>query len=161
MDAPCHTQFMRQALAEAEEAFHLGEVPIGAVVVCDGRVVGRGHNMRETWRDPTAHAEVIAIREASAALNAWRLTGCTMYVTIEPCAMCAGASVLARVERLVYGAPDPKAGAVTSLYQIADDPRLNHRVEVTSGVLQEECSALMRRFFRRLRERGCQDSVDK
>lgn len=146
--------FMQQALAEAENAFHVGEVPIGAIVVQDDRVVSRGYNRRETWRDPTAHAEILAIRQASALLAAWRLTGCTVYVTLEPCTMCAGALVLARVDRLVYGAADPKAGGVTSLYQIPEDKRLNHRMEITAGVLQEECSDIMRRFFLKLREKG-------
>jgi tRNA(adenine34) deaminase len=145
--------FMRQALAEAQLAYQQGEVPIGAVVVKDCAVIGRGYNRRETWRDPTAHAEVIAIRQAAAALRAWRLTGCTLYVTIEPCAMCAGAIVLSRLERLVYGADDPKAGAVVSLYEITADERLNHRVAVTAGILADECSDIIRRFFRRLRER--------
>lgn len=144
--------FMREALAEAKSAFDQGEVPIGAVVVKDGGIVGRGHNMRETWRDPTAHAEIIAIRQASIYLSAWRLTGCTLYVTIEPCLMCAGALILGRVERLVYGATDPKAGAITSLYRVLEDERLNHQVAVQGNVLDAECAELMRRFFRRLRQ---------
>lgn len=144
---------MSLALREAHEAFRLGEVPIGAIVVHnnDNDIVGRGHNMREIWRDPTAHAEVLAIRQASAHLSRWRLTGCTLYVTIEPCAMCAGALVLSRLDRLVYGAADPKAGAVASVYRIPEDERLNHRLAVTAGVLEAECSDLMRRFFRGLR----------
>ena len=146
-------QYMRAALAEAEAAFALGEVPIGAVVVQGGEVIGRGHNLRETGCDPTAHAEIVALREAAQRLGSWRLTGCTLYVTIEPCPMCAGALVMARIDRLVYGAVDPKAGAVDSLYNIVRDERLNHRMAVTAGVLQEECAALMQAFFRRLRER--------
>jgi len=145
---------MRAALAEAEAAFALGEVPIGAVVVQDGEVIGRGHNLRETGADPTAHAEIVALRDAARRLGSWRLTGCTLYVTIEPCPMCAGALVMARIDRLVYGALDPKAGAVDSLYDIVRDERLNHRMAVTAGVLQEECAALMQAFFRRLRERS-------
>lgn len=143
--------FMREALVEAKIAYGLGEVPIGAVVVHGKKVVGRGHNMRETWRDPTAHAEVIAIRQASAQLQAWRLTDCTLYVTIEPCPMCAGALVLSRIDRLVYGATDLKAGAIESLYNIASDTRLNHQVPITAGVLEQECGDMMRRFFRNLR----------
>lgn len=151
---PVDTRHMRAALAEADAAFALGEVPIGAVVVCGDEVIGRGHNLRETESDPTAHAEVVAVREAARRLGSWRLTGCTLYVTIEPCPMCAGALVMARIDRLVYGAPDPKAGAVDSLYDLVRDERLNHRMAVTAGVLQEECAALMQVFFRRLRNRS-------
>lgn len=144
--------YMRQALAQAEEAFARGEVPIGAVVVdSQGAVVGAGYNLRETHQDPTAHAEVVAIRQAASKLGSWRLTGCTLYVTIEPCPMCAGAILLARIDRVVYGAPDPKAGAVDTLYDLLRDQRLNHRAEVTAGVLQDQCAALMQAFFRRLR----------
>jgi len=143
--------YMRECIALARIAFDLGEVPIGSIVVHEGEIVGRGHNLRERDNDPTAHAEVLAIREAAARLGSWRLTACTLYATIEPCPMCAGALVMARIERLVYGAPDPKAGAVDSLYDIARDARLNHRVDVTAGVLQSECAALMQAFFRRLR----------
>ena len=150
-DSPDVT-FMRAALTQAEKALEIGEVPIGAVVVCHGRIVGEGHNLRERDNDPTAHAEVIAIRQAASRLGSWRLTGCSLYVTIEPCPMCAGALVLARVERLIYGAADPKAGAVDSLYNIVRDARLNHRMDVTAGVLQSECAALMQAFFRRLRK---------
>lgn len=144
---------MRLALQEAEQARQIGEIPIGAVVVKDGGVVAAGHNRRETWHDPTAHAEVIAIRRAAKTLGRWRLTGCTLYVTIEPCPMCAGAAVLARIDRLVYGAADPKGGAVGSLYNIACDERLNHRIDVAAGVLAEECADMMRSFFRSLREK--------
>ncbi len=143
--------FMRMALAEAEAALACGEVPIGAVVVAGTAVVGRGHNKRETWSDPTAHAELLAIRAASCTRSAWRLTGCTLYVTIEPCPMCAGAAILSRLDRLVYGAPDPKAGAVVSLYHLLDDVRFNHRMAITAGVLEEECAGLLRGFFRELR----------
>ncbi len=143
---------MREAIAEARKAFAMGEVPIGAVVTGpDGAVIGRGHNLRETAEDPTAHAEILAVREASRRLGSWRLTGCSLYVTIEPCPMCAGAIVLARIDRVVYGAADPKAGAVDTLYRLLSDERLNHRAAVTGGVLQEECAMLMRDFFRRLR----------
>ena len=139
--------YMRLALEEARRAASQGEVPVGAVVVFGEQIIGRGGNRNIAENDPTAHAEVVALRQAAARLGNYRLAGCTLYVTVEPCAMCAGAAVLARIERLVYGCDDPKAGAIRSLYQIADDPRLNHRVEVTSGVLAEECSALLRTFF--------------
>lgn len=139
--------YMAEALALAREAEALGEVPVGAVVVREGRIVGRGHNRRETWGDPTAHAEILAIREAAAALGGWRLTGCSLYVTLEPCVMCAGAVVLARLDRLVFGAYDPKGGAVGSLMNVVQDERLNHRVNVTSGVEAEASAALLRRFF--------------
>lgn len=144
---------MREAIAEARKAFAMGEVPIGAVVTGpDGAVIGRGHNLRETAQDPTAHAEILAVREASRRLGSWRLTGCSLYVTIEPCPMCAGAILLARVDRVVYGAADPKAGAVDTLYDLLRDSRLNHRAEVTAGVLREQCAALMQAFFRKLRK---------
>lgn len=149
---PDDEQYMRLALAEAERAFTLGEVPIGAVIVKDGDIVAAAHNMRELWHDPTAHAELIAIRVAAQKLNTWRLTGTTLYVTIEPCPMCAGAVVLARVPRLVYGARDPKAGAVESVANLVQHPALNHRTLVTDGVLAEECRTIMQRFFRRLRQ---------
>jgi tRNA(adenine34) deaminase len=139
---------MSEALAEAGAAAAQGDVPIGAVVVHDGAVVGRGHNRREVDQDPTAHAELLALREAAAALGTWRLDGCTLYVTLEPCTMCAGALVLARVDRLVYGADDPKAGAVGALYDIPRDPRLNHLVEVVRGVEVDACGELVRAFFR-------------
>ncbi|MDO8964168.1 MAG: tRNA adenosine(34) deaminase TadA [Coriobacteriia bacterium] len=146
--------FMAQALDEARIAAALGEVPIGAVVVLDGEVVSRGYNRREIDHDPTAHAELIAVREASRILGRWRLSGCTVYVTLEPCPMCAGALHSARVDRCVYGATDPKAGAVGTLYDIASDERLNHRYEVTAGVLADESSALLKEFFGRLRDKG-------
>ncbi|GAB6934931.1 tRNA adenosine(34) deaminase TadA [Calditerricola yamamurae] len=143
--------FMREALAEARKAEAIGEVPIGAVIVRNGEVVGRGHNLRETGKDPTLHAEMVAIREAASRLGGWRLLGCTLYVTLEPCPMCAGAIVQARIERVVYGAPDPKAGCAGTLMNLLDEPRFNHQVAVTSGVLAEECAQLLRDFFRRLR----------
>jgi tRNA(adenine34) deaminase len=144
--------WMAQALAEARLAAAEGEVPIGAVVICDGRVAGRGRNARERLRDPTAHAEILALQEAARSLGRWRLTGATLYATLEPCPMCAGALVNARVDRLVYAVPDPKAGAAGTLFDIPRDPRLNHRVEVHSGVLAEECGALLKDFFRARRK---------
>jgi tRNA(adenine34) deaminase len=142
---------MRAALREAEEAARKDEVPVGAVVVHGGRIIGRGHNQREMLKDPTAHAEMIAITQAAAALEGWRLEGATLYVTLEPCLMCAGAIVNARIARVVFGALDPKAGACGSLYQVGLDPRLNHRFEVTGGVLAAECAALLQEFFGRKR----------
>lgn len=139
--------FMAVALEEARAALAHGDVPIGCVVVRGSAIVARARNRREADRDPTAHAEIIALREAAERAGEWRLFGHTLYVTLEPDAMCAGAIVLARVDRLVYGAPDPKAGAAGSLWDIPRDPRLNHRVEVTAGVLAEECGALLREFF--------------
>lgn len=143
--------WMGKALALAGRAAALGEVPIGAVLVKDGKIIGRGFNRREGQNDPSAHAEMIAIRQAAKRLTAWRLTGTTLYVTLEPCPMCMGAIILARIERLVFGSFDPKAGAAGSLYNLADDPRFNHRVEVESGVKGQECSAILSDFFRELR----------
>lgn len=145
--------FMDEALAEARAALAHGDIPVGAVIVHDGSVVGRGHNRREVDHDPTAHAEILALRAASSSLGRWRLFGCALYATIEPCAMCAGAAQQARVELVVYGAPDEKAGAVRSLFEIADDPRLNHRAKVRAGVRRAEVEALMREAFQRLRSR--------
>ncbi|MQA83053.1 MAG: nucleoside deaminase [Streptosporangiales bacterium] len=146
---------MRLALAEAERAPAAGDVPVGAVVLdAEGEVVGRGHNEREARGDPTAHAEMFALREAAAVRGEWRLTGCTLVVTLEPCTMCAGAAVLARVARVVYGTVDPKAGAVGSLWDVARDRRLNHRPEVLGGVLAEECGAMLTRFFAQHRPRN-------
>jgi len=139
--------FMRQALREARKALESDEVPVGAVVVHEGRVIGRAHNQREMLKDPTAHAEMIALTQASAALESWRLEGATLYVTLEPCLMCAGALVNARVHRVVFGAPDEKAGACGSLYHVGRDPRLNHRFEVRGGVLEAECAAVLVDFF--------------
>jgi tRNA(adenine34) deaminase len=151
MERPEDQVWMMEALAEARRAAEIGEVPIGAVVVREGGVVGRGHNRREIDGDPLAHAELLAIREAAARTDGWRLLGCTLYVTLEPCAMCAGAIVNSRVERLVYGAPDPKAGYCGTLGNLVQDPRLNHRLEVTAGVLEGESAALLRGFFASLR----------
>ena len=139
---------MQMALAEARAALEHEDVPIGAVIVRDGVIIARAHNQRELLKDPTAHAEIIALTQASAALGAWRLTGCAMFVTLEPCVMCAGALVLARIGRLVYGADDPKAGACVSLYRIPEDERLNHRIAVVGGLLAAECGELLREFFR-------------
>ena len=147
-------QFMTKAINAAKVAEENGDVPIGAVIVHDGNIIAKGWNQREQLQDPTAHAEIIALTQAAAALGTWRLVGCTMYVTLEPCCMCAGALVLARVDRLVYGCDDPKAGAVRSLYNICQDERLNHRVEVTGGVLQDQCSELLQQFFRQKRPSG-------
>lgn len=146
-----HEHWMREAIAEAKLAEQLGEVPIGAVIVRDGHVIGRGHNLRETNQDPTAHAEIIAIREAAAKLGAWRLLDCTLYVTLEPCPMCAGALVQSRIPTVVYGANDPKAGCAGTLMNLLQEDRFNHQVEVMGGVLQEECGRLLTNFFRKLR----------
>ena len=140
-------RLMRLALAEARAAGEGGDVPIGAVVARGQEVLARAGNARERDRDPTAHAEMLALRQASAAAGSWHLEGCTMVVTLEPCAMCSGALVLARVDRLVFGAPDPKAGFAGSLGDLVRDPRLNHTVDVSGGVLQEECGELLRSFF--------------
>jgi len=145
---------MQAALAEAGAALEEDEVPIGAVVIHRERIIGRGHNQRETLNDPTAHAEMIAITAAASHLHSWRLEDCTLYVTLEPCAMCAGAIVLARIPRLVFGAADPKAGACVSLYGITTDERLNHRVELGKGVLVEECAAVLQEFFAAQRSKG-------
>jgi tRNA(adenine34) deaminase len=145
---PADEAAMRLALAVAQDALRSGDVPVGAVVLGPtGTVLGRGHNRREADGDPTAHAEVLALRAAASALGSWRLAGCTLVVTLEPCTMCAGALVLARVERLVFGAFDPKAGAVGSVWDVVRDPRLNHRPEVVAGVLEEPCAAALRAFF--------------
>ncbi|TWT36845.1 tRNA-specific adenosine deaminase [Posidoniimonas corsicana] len=144
--------YLREALRQAAEAAAAGEVPVGAIIIAEGRVLAAARNERESLRDPTAHAEMIAITQAAQALNAWRLEGCTLYVTLEPCPMCAGAIVQARIPRVVYGAADPKAGAVDSLYQILTDDRLNHRVEVSSGVLAAECGQVLTDFFRARRK---------
>jgi len=143
--------YMRKALAAAEEAARLGEVPVGALVVVRDEVVAVAHNERETRNDPTAHAEIVALRRAAAVLGGWRLVDAELFVTMEPCPMCAGALVNARLRRLVYGCDDPKAGAARTLYRLLDDPRLNHRVEVAAGVLADESAALLRAFFSRLR----------
>ena len=143
--------FMGEALKEAELARECGEVPVGCVIALDGRLIARAHNQREMLQDPTAHAEMIALTQAAEAVGSWRIEGAEVYVTLEPCAMCAGAMVLARVARLIYGAADPKAGAVHSVFSILADPRLNHRVEATGGVLTDKCGRLLTDFFRERR----------
>jgi len=144
-------EMMRLALGLAQEASELGEVPVGAVITRGSQIVSRGYNLRETLNDPTAHAERIAMTRAGRTLGSWRLDDCWLYVTLEPCAMCAGAIVLARPERLIYGAIDPKAGACVSLYQLVTDERLNHRVRITSGVLEKECGEILSLFFQERR----------
>lgn len=148
---PDHEYYMREALRQAELARVADEVPVGALVVRDGEIVGAAHNQREQLADPTAHAEMIAITQAASTLGTWRLTGCTLYVTLEPCPMCAGAIVLARLDHVVYGATDPKGGAAESLYQLLNDPRLNHQAEVTAGILAPACGAVLKEFFQRKR----------
>lgn len=145
-------EYMQLALEQARLAPARGEVPIGAVLVLDGQVLAQVHNFREVWQDPTAHAEVVAIREAATRLGTWRLTGTTLYVTVEPCSMCAGAIIQSRVSRLVFGARDPKAGACGSVFNLPDERRLNHRVEVVGGIMERESQELMQAFFKRLRD---------
>jgi tRNA(adenine34) deaminase len=153
-DLESDAHFMRLALREAAAAAAEDEVPIGAIIVHAGQVIAAAHNQREQLHDPTAHAEMIAITQAAGVLGDWRLEGCTLYVTLEPCPMCAGASVLARIPRVVYGAADPKAGAAQSLYRLLEDDRLNHRAQVTPGVLAEECGAILTQFFAQKRREG-------
>jgi len=149
-----HKLYMQEAIGEAYKALQIDEVPIGAVVVHNGQIIGRGYNQRETLADPTAHAELLAIREAAQYLGSWRLTGASLYVTLEPCPMCAGAIVNARISTLIYGADDPKGGAVSSLMNIVQDKRLNHSVvQVIAGIRQQECAQLLRDFFKQLRQR--------
>ena len=148
---------MKEALAEAKKAAAAGEVPVGAVIVKDCEIIGRGHNETETAKDPTAHAEMIAIRQAAKNLGGWRLTGCTMYVTTEPCSMCAGAIVWSRISRLFIGTMDPKSGACGSVFNIPQESRLNHFVEIETGLMQEECSSLMKSFFKELRKRKLEE----
>jgi tRNA(adenine34) deaminase len=143
--------FIREALIEAEKAGRLGEVPIGAVLVRENKIIARAHNRRETTGDPTAHAEILVLREASEHKRRWRLSGGTLYTTLEPCPMCAGAMVLARIDRLVFGARDPKGGAAGSLMNLLQDQRLNHLVEITAGVLESECGKLLKEFFQKRR----------
>jgi tRNA(adenine34) deaminase len=146
-------RFMGEALAEAREAAALGEVPVGSVIVFESRIIARARNLRERSQDPTAHAEMIALRAAAARRGTFRLAGCSVYVTLEPCPMCAGALVNGRVDRVVWGCDDPKAGATRTLYTIGDDPRLNHRFETVPGVRADECAALLTAFFARIRGR--------
>jgi len=145
-------EFMQMALEQARLAPARGEVPIGAVLVLDGQVLAQVHNFREVWQDPTAHAEVVAIREAATRLGTWRLTDTALYVTVEPCSMCAGAIIQSRISRLVFGARDPKAGACGSVFNLPDERRLNHRVQVIGGVMEQESQELMQTFFRNLRD---------
>jgi tRNA(adenine34) deaminase len=147
-------EYMQLALIEARKAMEIDEVPIGAIVVCNEKIVGRGYNSKEKENDPTAHAEIVALRNAARNISSWRLSECQLYVTIEPCPMCAGAMLQARIKRLVYGAADLKAGATGSLYNIVQDERLNHHIEIKSGVLAEECQDLIRDFFKKLRKSG-------
>ena len=147
-----HARWMTQALALARQAAAQGEIPVGAIVLhhppeMEPRVIGEGFNRREAHADPTAHAEIVAMRQAGQYLKSWRLLDCTLYVTLEPCPMCAGAIVQARLERLVYGCPDPKAGAVDTLFKLCTDPRLNHRLEIERGILADQCAAALREFF--------------
>jgi tRNA(adenine34) deaminase len=149
-----HDHFMQLALEEARAALEENEVPIGAVIVHEERVIARAHNQREQLRDPTAHAEMIAITQAAASLGSWRLEGCTLYATLEPCPMCAGAILLARIPTVVYGAADAKAGAVRTLYQLLEDPRLNHRCLIVPGVLADSCARVLSEFFQQQRQLG-------
>ena len=144
---------MQRAIAEARKAEAKAEVPIGCLIVRDGRIVARGHNLRESTHDPTAHAELIAIRKAARKLGSWRLLDCTLYVTLEPCTMCMGAIILSRIPTVVFGCHDPKGGAAGSLYDLSDDSRLNHSVALVPGIMQQECSAMLSGFFSSLRER--------
>lgn len=150
--------FMLEAFKEAEKALSINEVPIGAIIEKDGIIIGRGHNKTETAKDPTAHAEMIAIREAAQKLGGWRLLGCRMYVTTEPCSMCAGAIVLARIEKVFIGTPDPKTGACGSLMNILQDERLNHSVQIETGIMQQQCEKLMKSFFQKLRKKKSEEN---
>lgn len=154
-----HDDWMNLAIYEALKAGAIGEVPIGAIVVKDDVIIGRGYNLRETGLDPTAHAEMIAIRQASQHLGAWRLSGCTLYVTLEPCPMCAGAIVQSRVDHVVYGASDPKAGCAGTLFNLLEEPRFNHQPTVLAGILEQECGDLLRDFFRTLRQRNASRKI--
>ncbi len=149
-----HDHLMRRAIELGMMAYDQEEVPVGAIVVCEGRIIGEGYNQRETLKDPTAHAEMLAITQAAAALSSWRLLECTLYVTLEPCPMCAGAIVQARIPTVVYGTTDPKGGACHTLYSITDDTRLNHRCQVLGGVLREDCQFMLQQFFAEQRAKG-------
>ncbi len=149
-----HEHFMRLALDQAQAAFDLDEVPVGAIIVREQRIIGAAHNLCQQLRDATAHAEMIAITQAAEAIGDWRLEDCTMYVTLEPCVMCAGAILQARVPNLIYGASDPKGGAVASLYQLLEDDRLNHQTSVTAGVVERQCGEILTRFFQAKRAMG-------
>lgn len=149
--------FMKEALMEANKALSVDEVPIGAVIVKDGQIIGRGHNLMESSKDPTAHAEILAIKEAAACLGGWRLVDCEMYVTIEPCSMCAGASVLARLKKVTIGTLDIKSGACGSIFNILQDERLNHQVEIETGIMKQECEEIMKTFFKKLRRKKSEE----
>ncbi|MDA7950001.1 MAG: tRNA adenosine(34) deaminase TadA [Pirellulaceae bacterium] len=149
-----HPLFMHKAIRLAKQAEREGEVPVGAVIVREGKVIAAAYNQKEQLHDPTAHAEILAITQAASFLNNWRLVGCTLYVTLEPCSMCAGAIVQARIPQVVYGTPDPKTGAAHSLFSLMTDRRLNHQVKLVSGVLQTECSEILKRFFLQQRQLG-------
>ncbi|GIO35062.1 tRNA-specific adenosine deaminase [Paenibacillus albilobatus] len=151
VDKAVHERWMKEAIAEAKRAEAIGEVPIGAVIVRGDEIIGRGYNLRETSQDATAHAEIVAIREASQAIGAWRLLDCRLYVTLEPCPMCAGAIVQSRIPQVIFGTGDPKAGCAGTLMNLLQEPRFNHRTEVVSGILQEECASMLTQFFRKLR----------
>lgn len=150
-------KYMQAAFEEAEKAFCAGEIPVGAVIVKDGEIISKAHNETEALRDLTAHAEITAIRRAARALGGWRLPGCSMFVTLEPCSMCAGAIVLARIEKLYIGAPDPKSGACGSVFNIPQEKKLNHFTIIETGLMQEECSCLMKDFFKQLREKKSEE----
>lgn len=153
MNGKMYEYWMARALAEADKAGNKDEVPIGCVIVRDGKIIGRGHNLRETSQDPSAHAELIAIRKAAGKLDSWRLLNTTLYVTLEPCVMCMGAIILSRIPTVVFGCHDPKGGAAGSLYDLSDDARLNHRIILVPGVLESECSKKLSNFFRELRKK--------
>lgn len=152
-------EFMKEALEEAELALSIGEVPVGAVIVKDGIIIGKGHNLTESLKDPTAHAEIIAIRDAAKALGGWRLLGCQMYVTTEPCSMCAGAMVLARIQKVYIGTQDKKTGACGSLINIIQDERLNHFVQIETGIMQQQCEKIMKSFFQKLRKKKSEEDT--
>ena len=153
-------KFMRQALTQARKAFRLGEVPIGCVIVYEGKVISRGYNRRKTDKNTLAHAEISAIKKASKFIGDWRLEGCTMYVTLEPCPMCAGAALQARIDRCVIGAMSPKSGCAGSILNLFDEPRFNHQLKVTSGVMQDECADILKDFFSQLRGRLRKGSLE-
>ena len=150
-------KYMKEAIEEAKKAAAMGEVPVGAVIVKSGEIIGRGHNLTETLKDPTAHAEIIAIRQAAANLGGWRLTDCCIFVTAEPCSMCAGAIVWARIQKLYIGTMDPKSGACGSVFNIPQEKKLNHFVEIETGLMQKECSFLMKNFFKQLRKKKAEE----
>lgn len=154
-----HEYYMKEALLEAQKALDTGDVPIGAVVVKDSLIIGRGYNKREAENDPTAHAEIIALRQAGSTIGSWRLKGAVLYVTVEPCPMCAGALVMSRIDRVVYGADDPKAGTAGSLLNLLQFPGFNHNVKITAGVLADECSRLMQEFFSSKRKHSRNDQI--